>query len=424
MDPPPVEIMAPAGSFEALAAAIQAGAHSVYFGMGHLNMRSRASTNFSEQDLEKITTTCRQNNVRAYLTLNTVVYDHELELMHRAVDAAKRHKVSAVIASDMAVIQYALKQKVPVHMSTQTNISNTEAVKYYSQYADVMVLARELSLKQINTIAQEVNRRNICGPSGQKVRLEVFVHGALCMATSGKCYLSLHQYNQSANRGRCLQPCRRAYQVIDKENNLSLEVDHDYIMSPKDLKTIQFLDQILSAGVSVLKVEGRGRAPEYVKTVVKTYKEAVNAYINKEFSDEKVKKWDENLKKVYNRGFWEGYYLGKPQGEWTPKPGSQATKKKIYVGKITNFFGKINVAEIAIQSHKIEKGDDILIMGPTTGVQEENVKQVRVDREITNRAAKGQTCSVKTHGKVRRSDKVYLLNDVEPENETDQRYGK
>ncbi len=418
----PVEIMAPVGSFEALAAAIQAGAHSVYFGVGHLNMRSRSSKNFTPKDLEEITSLCRKHQVRTYLTLNTVVYDEELEIMQQTVDAAKKHMVSAIIASDMAVIQYARKNNVEVHMSTQTNITNIEAVKYYSQYAEVMVLARELSLHQIKYIARQVNEQNICGPSGNRVRLEAFVHGALCMAISGKCYLSLHLFGQPANRGQCLQPCRRAYEVTDKENMTTLEVDHEYIMSPKDLKTIQFLDEILNAGVSVLKIEGRGRSPEYVKTVVETYKEALDACLNHTFSDEKVKKWDEQLKKVYNRGFWEGYFLGKTPGEWTPKPGSQATKKKTYVGIVTNYFSKISVAEILIQTHKIVKGDDILIIGPTTGVQEVTAREVRVDLEDAKEAVKGETCSIKTNAKVRRQDKVYLITDADPNNHVDSRY--
>ncbi|MFO8054926.1 MAG: peptidase U32 family protein [Bacteroidales bacterium] len=417
-----IEIMAPAGSFEALAAAIEAGAGSVYFGTGHLNMRSASSQNFSLDDLESIADKCHSNGVRSYITLNTVVYDHELAEMRQLIEAAKANNISAVIASDMAVIRYARQQGMEVHMSTQTNISNIEAVRYYSRFADVMVMARELNLNQVKAITDAIEQQHICGPSGQIVKVEMFVHGALCMAISGKCYLSLDMLNASANRGACLQPCRRAYQVKDKNHEVVMEIDNAYIMSPKDLKTVDFLDKILKAGVKVLKIEGRGRSPEYVKTVVEVYTQAVQAYVEDTFSHEKVEKWDKRLRTVYNRGFWEGYYLGRKRGEWTEKPGSRATKKKIYVGKVTNYFAKIKVAEIQMQSGHMSVGDELLIIGPTTGVQQVQLTEIRVDMKPVASAVKGSTCSVPVNSTVRRSDKVYKLMDEDPDFGLNERY--
>lgn len=417
-----IEIMAPVGSYESLAAAIQAGAGSVYFGIGHLNMRSKSSQNFTLEDLEEISSRCKSAGVRTYITLNTVVYDEELYEMRQVVDAAKSNDISAVIASDMAVIQYARSQGVEVHMSTQTNITNIEAVKYYAQFADVMVMARELNVKQVKKITEAIEQQNICGPSGLPVRVEMFVHGALCMAVSGKCYMSLDLLNSSANRGACLQPCRRSYQVFDTRKEVEMEVDNEYIMSPKDLKTIDFLDKLLKAGVKVLKIEGRGRAPEYVKQVVSSYREAVDAFFSNEFTDANINRWNEQLKAVYNRDFWDGYYLGKRLGEWTRKPGSQASRKKVYIGKVTNYFSKIGVAEILMQTHEVTTGDDLLIIGPTTGVLEQKVEEIRVDMATVEKAEKGDSCSIPIHDVVRRSDKVYKLIEVDPDFDEDDRY--
>ncbi len=417
-----IEIMAPVGSFESLSAAINAGASSVYFGTGHLNMRSKSSRNFSLDDLAEISARCRSNNVKTYLTVNTVVYDQELEEMRRILDAAKGNRISAVIASDMAVINYARHTGLEVHMSTQTNITNIEAVKYYSRFADVMVMARELNIRQVKAISEAIKENNIRGPRGELVQLEMFVHGALCMAVSGKCYMSLDLLNSSANRGACLQPCRRPYRVFDSRQEVEMEVDNEYIMSPKDLKTVDFLDKILMAGVSVLKIEGRGRSPEYVKTVVSVYREATEAYFDGSFSEEKIKDWNESLKSVYNRGFWEGYYLGKKLGEWTRKPGSQASTKKIFVGNVTNYYSKIGVAEVQMLTDELSTGDQILISGPTTGVIEQKVPEIRVDLQRVNTTRKGETCSFTVEKTVRRSDKVYKLIKVDPDFDEASRY--
>ncbi len=405
----PIEIMAPAGSYESLTAAIQGGASSVYFGVGKLNMRSRSSQNFSLDDLHEITKICRQHQVKSYLTLNTVIYDEELEAMRQLVDAAKANHVSAIIASDQSVIQYARRQGIEVHMSTQTNITNIEAVKYYAQFAEVMVTARELNLDQVANITKAIREQHITGPSGKFVRIEIFVHGALCMAVSGKCYLSLDLMNSSANRGACLQVCRRAYHVKDQETDMEMEVDHEYIMSPKDLNTIAFLDKILAAGVEVLKIEGRGRSPEYVKVVTQVYHEAVKAVHQGTFSPDKIEKWNERLKTVYNRGFWDGYYLGRKLGEWTQKYGSQATKQKIYVGIISNFFKRLNVAEIKMESHALQHNDEILVIGPTTGVYEDQISEIRVNRLPVAQTVKGEICSIAVKDILRRGDKVYKL---------------
>ncbi len=404
-----IEIMAPVGSYESLTAAIQAGADSVYFGVGRLNMRSKSSQNFSIEDLEKITSICRSHSIKTYVTINTVIFDEELEAMRQLVDACRDNGVSAVIASDQAVIQYARKQGVEVHMSTQTNITNIEAVRFYSQFADVMVTARELSLDQVAAITKTIKEENITGPSGKPIQIEIFVHGALCMAVSGKCYLSLDLLNSSANRGACLQPCRRAYQVKDKDEEVEMLVENEYIMSPKDLNTLGFVDKILAAGVEVLKIEGRGRSADYVKTVTSVYKEAVQAVQQGTFSPEKVDEWNKKLSTVYNRGFWDGYYLGRRLGEWTNRYGSKATERKLYVGKVVNFFQKPSVAEIKMETHSFSVGDKIMVIGPTTGVYEDVVKEIRVELQAVETTKKGEHCSIATNAVLRRGDKVYKI---------------
>jgi U32 family peptidase len=404
-----IEIMAPVGSLEALSAAIQAGAGSVYFGVGKLNMRSKSSQNFSLDDLAEIAAVCQKNNIKSYVTINTVVFDSELSAMRELVDAVKKNGITAVIASDQAVIQYARESGVEVHMSTQCNITNIEAVRYYAQFADVMVTARELSIDQVKEITNAIIEQQIKGPNGDLVKIEIFVHGALCMAVSGKCYLSLDLMNSSANRGACLQPCRRAYNVKDKDQEVEMDIENEYIMSPKDLNTINFLDRILDAGVSVLKIEGRGRSPEYVKVVTAVYREAVEAVQNGTFDAEKVGKWNERLSAVYNRGFWDGYYLGRKTGEWTENYGSQATQKKVYVGKINNYFNKLQVAEIKMETQWLDVGDSILIIGPTTGVFEDVVSEIRVDLQSVKTTIKGENCSIPAKEILRRGDKVYKL---------------
>lgn len=404
--------MSPVGSMESLMAAIQAGAGSVYFGIGKLNMRSRSSKNFTLDDLHEITRICDEHGVRSYITVNTVIYDDEIAEMKQLIDAAGECGVSAIIASDQSVMAYAREKGVEVHMSTQANITNLEAVKFYAHFADVMVTARELSLDQVKAITDGIEKHNITGPGGQKVKIEIFIHGALCMAVSGKCYLSLDNMNYSANRGACMQLCRRGYIVKDKDTGLELEVDNEYIMSPKDLKTIDFLDKILDAGVQVLKIEGRGRSPEYVKTVTRCYREAVEAYAAGVFTEKKIAKWNNDLATVYNRGFWDGYYLGRKLGEWSEQYGSQASKKKIYVGKVANFYSKIGVAEIIVEATPLEKGDDIYIIGPTTGVYQGSIEEIRVDEKNTGRAMQGEICSIPLTGLVRRSDKLYKIIDA------------
>lgn len=404
-----IEIMAPVGSYESLMAAIQAKADAVYFGIGNLNMRSRSSINFSIDDMQQIVEICKEHHVKTYLTVNTIIYNEEIEQMKHLVQMAKQNGITAIIASDMSVIQYAREIGVEVHISTQCNITNIEAVKFFARYADVIVTARELNLTQVAAIIQQIKENNICGPSGQLVRIEVFAHGALCMAVSGKCYLSLHNFNYSANRGACLQPCRRAYTVYDTENEVEALIDEKYIMSPKDLCTIGFLDKIVQAGVMVLKVEGRGRSPEYVKTVTRCYKEASQAVLDGTYSEQKVAKWMQELESVYNRGFWDGYYLGRRLGEWTRRYGSQAKKVKVYVGKITNYFAKIGVAEIKLESGDVHTGDDILVIGPTTGVYEAQLNEIRVDLKNVQQAEKGCDCSIPVNEVLRRNDKVYKL---------------
>lgn len=402
-----IEIMAPAGSYESLMAAIQGGADSVYFGAEDLNMRAASSINFTLADLREIASICRQNNVKSYLTVNVVVFDYEIEQMHRIIDAAVESGISAVIASDLSVINYAFRAGIEVHLSTQLNITNTEALKFYSQWADVAVLARELNLSQVKYISERIAEENILGPGGKPVRLEMFVHGALCMATSGKCYLSLHENNKSANRGKCYQTCRKAYIVTEKESGYELEIDNEYIMSPKDLCTIGFTDKMLDAGVTVLKIEGRARSPEYVRTVVSCYDEAVRAVLDGTYGEEKIAVWRKRLSTVFNRGFWNGYYLGQSIGEWNDRYGSRATRKKVYLGKITNFFAKLNVAEIKLENGDLEKGEKLLITGPTTGVLEYTADEIRVDLKVAEKALKGEYCSVKVPVVLRRSDKVY-----------------
>ena len=407
-----LEIMAPAGSYESLMAAIQGGANSVYFGAGRLNMRSRSSQNFTLDDLRNISSICRSEGVKTYLTLNTVIFDSELQEMKQCIDVAVEAGICAIIASDMSVIDYARNKGIAVHLSTQTNITNFEAVRFYSLFADVIVAARELSLEQVGEIVRQIEQYQIKGPSGQLVKIEVFVHGALCMAISGKCYLSLDNMNSSANRGACLQPCRRTYLVTDKEDGHDYEIDNAYIMSPKDLCTIGFLDQIVQAGITVLKIEGRGRGPEYVKTVTRCYREAADAVLNNTFDQIKVEHWVEQLKSVYNRGFWDGYYLGRKTGEWTGRYGSQATRRKVYVGVVTNYFAKLQVAEIKVEANDLHKDDSLLAIGPTTGVVECVAAEIRVALDAVAIAKKGEFCSIAIPAIVRRGDKVYKWVDA------------
>lgn len=404
---PSIEIMAPVGSFESLQAAVQARADAIYFGLEHLNMRSKSSINFTLNDLPEITGMCQEHQIKTYLTLNTVLFEQDMQLMKELVDAAKLHGVTAIIASDQAAILYAKAQGMEIHLSTQINISNYEALCFYAAYADVAVLARELNLDQVAGIAGKIGRDQLRGPSGQLLRLELFVHGALCMATSGKCYLSLHQYNSSANRGACLQGCRRSYIVTDRETGDELLVDNEYIMSPKDLCTIGFLDQILAAGVTVLKIEGRARPPEYVQTTVSCYREAVEAVFDGTYSKKKIDGWVKRLEQVFNRGFWDGYYLGRKLGEWSEVYGSKATRRKEYIGKGMNYFDQLGVAEFLVESHDLNRGDAILITGPTTGVIEMTVDEMRVHDQPVDRVEKGTRFSIRCPDKIRRSDKLF-----------------
>ncbi|MCK5068266.1 MAG: U32 family peptidase [Bacteroidales bacterium] len=403
------ELMAPAGSYESLTAAGQGGADAIYFGIEQLNMRARSSANFTADDLPQIVSKAAELGMRSYLTVNTVVYNHELIRMRKIIDLAVKHGVDAVIASDQSVLQYCNSAGARVHLSTQLNISNIETLKFYSGFADVAVLARELDLEQVKEITEGIKLEEINGPSGEPFRVEMFIHGALCMAISGKCYLSLHEHNHSANRGDCFQVCRRAYTVTDKEGDVELDIDNEYIMSPKDLKTIHFLNKVLDAGVSILKIEGRARSAEYVKTVVSCYDEAIGAYVDGSFTREKIEEWDKRLAKVFNRGFWDGYYLGQRLGEWSEKYGSKATHKKVYVGKGTNYFDRIGVVEVAIETGSLELGDQVVIIGPTTGVIETTIKELRVNEESCQSAGKGERCSFPVEQVVRRSDKVYKL---------------
>lgn len=404
-----VEIMAPVGSYESLIAAIQAGAGSVYFGVEQLNMRARSSNNFTLQDLKQIAETAHSQGVKTYLTVNVVVFDNEISKLHEIIDAAKEAGISAIIASDISAIMYARQVGVEVHISTQVNITNIEAVRFYSQFADVVVLAREMTMEKVAEISRQICEQNITGPSGNLVRLEMFIHGALCMAVSGKCYLSLHEMDSSANRGSCMQTCRRSYIVTDKDTGAELEIDNEYIMSPKDLKTIHFLNKILDAGVTVLKIEGRARSAEYVYTVIECYREAVQAYFDGDFTDEKIADWDKRLATVFNRGFWDGYYLGQRLGEWSKNYGSLATHRKVYVGKGMNYFEKIRVAEFKLETGPLKVGDEIYITGPTTGLVKTTVSEIQLDMKPVPEAPKGSYISIPLDTKIRRSDKLYKI---------------
>ena len=405
------EIMAPVGSYESLMAAINAGADSIYFGIEGLNMRSKSANNFTTEDLYKIAAICREHDVKSYLTVNTIIYDEDLALMREIIDSAKDADVSAIIAADVAPMLYARSIGVEVHLSTQLNITNVEALRFYAQFADVVVLARELNMDQVAAIHKAIIEEPIVGPAGEPIRIEMFAHGALCMAVSGKCYLSLHEQGKSANRGSCSQICRRSYEVKDKETGIELEIDNQYIMSPKDLKTIHFLNKMLDAGVRVLKIEGRARGPEYVDTVVRAYREAVDTYCTGNFTTDNVEKWDNHLGQVFNRGFWDGYYLGQRLGEWTSSYGSSATKQKVYVAKTTKYFGKVGVGEFAVESGELKVGDEIIITGPTTGLVRFVVEEIRVDMEPVEKAVKGQLCSIAVPEKVRPGDRLYLFTD-------------
>ena len=414
-----LEIMAPAGNFECLHAAIQGGADSVYFGVERLNMRSHSANNFRMSDLKEICSICREHGVKSYLTLNTVLYNDDLEDMRQTLDAAREAGITAVIASDMAAILYAREIGLEVHISTQLSVSNFEALKFYSRYADVIVLARELNLHQVKEIKERIREEGIKGPSGRPVEIEMFAHGALCMAISGKCYLSLHEYGASANRGSCYQICRRGYEVTDLETGNRLVVDNKYIMSPKDLCTIEFMDKIIDAGVTVFKIEGRARSAEYVKRTASCYRRAADAVCEGRYSPELAAELKQELSEVFNRGFWDGYYQGARLGEWSEVYGSKATRKKVYSGKITNWFGKIGVAEILVESAPLKTGDRILVMGPSTGVVEMDVPEIRVALKPVSEAVKGEYCSIPVDasllegcdGKLRRSDKVYIWTE-------------
>ncbi|MBO7609504.1 MAG: U32 family peptidase [Muribaculaceae bacterium] len=408
------EIMAPVGSWESLTAAWQAGADAIYFGIENLNMRSKSSVNFTLEDLYKIVDWCRERDIKTYLTVNTIIYDEDVDYMHSIVDAAKKAGVTAIIASDMATIMYARSIDVEVHISTQVNVSNSEAVRFYSQWADVMVMARELNLEQVYKIHEAIEHNNICGPHGEKVRIEMFCHGALCMAVSGKCYMSLHEAWASANRGACRQICRRGYIVTDKETGDELAVQDKYIMSPKDLKTIHFLNKMVDAGVTVFKIEGRARGPEYVRMVVGCYNEALNAIVNGTYDDALIARLDEGLSQVFNRGFWDGYYLGQRLGEWNNKYGSSATRVKEYAAKGVRYFSNIGVAEFFMEAGELHVGDDIVIIGPTTGAIFLTVDEIRVGLKPVEKAVKGDSFSIKTKEKIRPSDKLYLWKPVQP----------
>ena len=402
-----IELMAPAGNFESLQAALDHGADSVYFGVEQLNMRARASINFTLDDLPEIAKRCADKGVRSYLTLNTIIYDHDLSIIKTLLDAAKKAQITAVIAMDQAVIAYARQINMEIHISTQINITNIETVKFYAMFADTMVLSRELSLRQVKKIVEQIEKEQVKGPAGRLVEIEIFGHGALCMAVSGKCYLSLHSSNSSANRGACKQNCRKKYTVIDQETGFEIELDNEYMMSPKDLCTLDFLDQVADAGIKVLKIEGRGRAPEYVAKVIKTYREAIDAIDQGTFSQDKVGVWMEELSKVYNRGFWSGYYLGQKLGEWSDQSGSSATQKKLYVGKGVHFFPKTNIAEFKIDAFDLKVGDQLLVTGPTTGVKEFELTSMMVNDQPLEHAKKGDSITLAVVFRVRPSDKLY-----------------
>lgn len=406
------EIMAPVGSYESLTAAIQGGANSIYFGIEGLNMRARSSNNFTIDDLHQIAQICLENGMKSYLTVNTVIYDNDLELMKHIINAAKDAHISAIIASDVAAMAYARSIGIEVHLSTQLNISNAESLKFYSQFADVVVLARELNLEQVAHIYKCICNEQIKGPKGELIRIEMFCHGALCMAVSGKCYLSLHEANASANRGACVQICRRAYNVKDRDTEVELDIENEYIMSPKDLKTIHFLNKMMDAGVRVFKIEGRARGAEYVRTVTECYKEAIECYLSGNFSDEHIKDWDKRLSTVFNRGFWNGYYLGQRLGEWSKNYGSGATKRKIYIGKGIKYFSNLGVAEFLMETQSLKVGDEILITGPTTGAITKKVEEIRVNLKPVQETVKGEHFSIKLDEKIRPSDKLFKWIDT------------
>ena len=405
------ELMAPTGNFECLMAAIQGGANAVYFGIEKLNMRSKSANNFKLEQLAEISKICKSHNIKSYLTLNVIMYDNDLEDMRKIVQEVKRTGISAIIASDQSVIAYAREYDVEVHISTQLNISNIESLKFYAKYADVVVLARELSLTQVAELHKQICEQQIKGPSGNLVKIEMFAHGALCMSISGKCYLSLHEYNFSANRGACLQTCRRAYTVTDKETGAQLEIDNEYIMSPKDLCTIGFLDKMITAGVRVFKIEGRARSAEYVKTVCRCYSQAIKAIVEVNYTQEKINEWTAELGNVFNRGFWDGYYLGQRLGEWSKVYGNQSPMRKEYVAKCTNFFGNLNVAEFLVEAGNLNVGDEIIIIGSKTGVIEQAINEIRVELQPVKTAEKGTYCSIPTADRIRRGDKLYKIEE-------------
>lgn len=404
-----IELMAPAGNFTSLQAALDNGADSVYFGVEQLNMRARASINFTLDDLPEISKRCKSKGVRTYLTLNTIIYDHDLSIIKTLINKAVENDITAVIAMDQAVIAYARQVGMEVHISTQINVTNIETLKFYAMFADTVVLSRELSLNQVKKITEQIEKENICGPSGRLVEIEIFGHGALCMAVSGKCYLSLHSHNSSANRGACKQNCRKKYTVIDQESGFEIELDNEYMMSPKDLCTLDFIDKINDAGVKVLKIEGRGRAPEYVATTIKCYREAIDSLSDGTFSQERVNFWMEQLKTVYNRGFWSGYYLGQKLGEWSKISGSNATQKKVYIGKGQHFYTKAKIAEFKVEAYDLAVGDRVLIQGPSTGSQEIELKNFMVDDKATDKAVKGDIITFPVDFRVRLSDKLYKI---------------
>ena len=407
------EIMAPAGRWESLAAALSAGADAVYFGIEGLNMRSRSSANFTMDDMDNIVAECNRHGVKSYLTVNTVVYDSDISLLHNIIDRAKQAGISAIISADMAAILYARQIGQEVHISTQVNVANADAVRFYSQFADVMVLARELNMEQVKGITDQIRNEDIKGPNGEPVRIEMFCHGALCMAVSGKCYMSLHQMNSSANRGACNQICRRAYVVTDKDTGQELEVDNQYIMSPKDLKTIHFLNKMVDAGVRVFKIEGRARGPEYVKEVVECYNQALQAICDGTYDEEKIAQWDERLSRVFNRGFWDGYYLGQRLGEWSSKYGPSSSRVKVYAAKAIRYFSKIGVAEFKLESSELAVGDEVVITGPTTGALIFKVDEIRVDLQAVEKAVKGDRFSIPVPERVRPNDRLYIWRTVE-----------
>ena len=407
------EIMAPVGSWESLAAALSAGADAVYFGIEGLNMRSRSSANFTMDDMDNIVAECNRHGVKSYLTVNTVVYDSDISLLHNIINRAKQAGISAIISADMAAILYARQIGQEVHISTQVNVANADAVRFYSQFADVMVLARELNMEQVKGITDQIRDEDIKGPNGEPVRIEMFCHGALCMAVSGKCYMSLHQMNSSANRGACNQICRRAYVVTDKDTGQELEVDNQYIMSPKDLKTIHFLNKMVDAGVRVFKIEGRARGPEYVKEVVECYNQALQAICDGTYDEEKIAQWDERLSRVFNRGFWDGYYLGQRLGEWSSKYGPSSSRVKVYAAKAIRYFSKIGVAEFKLESSELAVGDEVVITGPTTGALIFKVDEIRVDLQAVEKAVKGDRFSIPVPERVRPNDRLYIWRTVE-----------